>query len=841
MAGNPTATVVFLLLAAAASLCTAANVSYDGRALIIDGKRRILVSGSIHYPRSTPGMWPGLIKKSKEGGLDIIETYVFWDMHEPVRGQYDFTGRNDLVKFIKLIGKAGLYVHLRIGPYVCAEWNYGGFPLWLHFLPGIELRTNNDVFKSEMQRFTSRVVNLMKMNNLFASQGGPIILSQIENEYGNVESKYGDGAKPYIEWAAEMATSMETDVPWVMCQQDDAPYSMINTCNGFYCDKFTPNSPDKPKFFTELWSGWFSAWGIPVPYRPVEDVAFAAARFFQNNGTLLNYYMYHGGTNFGRTSGGPLITTSYDYDSPMDEYGLLRQPKWGHLKDLHKAIKLCENAMVETVGVTTSFGPNLETTVYQLESGACAAFLANLDTESNAKIYFNGNYHDVPAWSVSILPDCKNVVYNTAKVNAITAFTKFVPRTTLNWSWSWFKEPVGISLTGDAFVQPSLAEQIGVTGDRSDFLWYSLRGLNLDANDPLINEASTVLLHVDSVRHGLYAFVNGKLAGGGRSDSIGSRFATDVPLNNLKPGKNNIDLLCFTVGLSNYGAFFDQIPAGIEGPVQINGLSNGSSTIELSKVPWTYQIGLKGEQLGLSNGGSEQWVSEPAFPKNTPLTWYKTQFSAPAGNSPVAIDFTGMGKGQAWINGNGIGRYWPAYVSPPEGKCTDNCDYRGEYSQGKCLKGCGKPAQQQYHVPRSWLKPTGNTLVVLEEIGGDPTMISIATREIGLICGAVSESYPAPLDLWDSNYLTRVTKPTLLLECPYQSQVIKELQFVGYGNPQGKCGSFSQGQCRSNRATTVVNKYCMGKQKCSIEMTLENLGDPCPDIYKTLAVEAYCG
>ncbi|KAL7153833.1 hypothetical protein ABFS83_04G195000 [Erythranthe nasuta] len=840
MAGIPTAAVVFLLLAAA-SLCTAANVSYDGRALIIDGKRRILVSGSIHYPRSTPGMWPGLIKKSKEGGLDIIETYVFWDLHEPIRGQYDFTGRNNLVKFIKLIGKAGLYVHLRIGPYVCAEWNYGGFPLWLHFLPGIELRTNNDVFKSEMQRFTSRVVNLMKMNNLFASQGGPIILSQIENEYGNVESKYGDGAKPYIEWAAEMATSMETDVPWVMCQQDDAPYSMINTCNGFYCDKFTPNSPEKPKFFTELWSGWFSAWGLPVPYRPVEDVAFAAARFFQNNGTLLNYYMYHGGTNFGRTSGGPFITTSYDYDSPMDEYGLPRQPKWGHLKDLHKAIKLCEYAMVETVGVTTSVGTNLETTVYQLESGACAAFLANLDTQSNAKIYFNGNYHDVPAWSVSILPDCKNVVYNTAKVNAITAFTKFVPRTTLNWSWSWFKEPIGISLTGDAFVQPSLAEQIGVTGDRSDFLWYSLRSLNLDANDPLVNEASTVQLHVDSVRHGLYAFVNGKLAGGGRSDSIGSRFATDVPLNNLKPGKNNIDLLCFTVGLSNYGAFFDQIPAGIEGPVQINGLSNGSSTIELSKVPWTYQIGLKGEQLGLSNGGSEYWVSEPAFPKNTPLTWYKTQFSAPAGNSPVAIDFTGMGKGQAWINGNGIGRYWPAYVSPPEGKCTDNCDYRGEYSQDKCLKGCGKPAQQQYHVPRSWLKPTGNTLVVLEEIGGDPTMISIATREIGLICGAVSESYPAPLDLWDSNYLTRVTKPTLLLECPYQSHVIKELQFVGYGNPQGKCGSFTQGQCRSNRATTVVNKYCMGKQKCSIEMTLENLGDPCPDIYKTLAVEAYCG
>ncbi|KAK9734376.1 hypothetical protein RND81_04G135900 [Saponaria officinalis] len=99
----------------------AINVTYDHRALVIDGKCRVLASGSIHYPRSTPEMWGDLIQKSKDGGLDIIETYVFWDLHEPVRGQYDFNGRKDLVKFVKLVGEAGLYVHLRIGPYVCAE------------------------------------------------------------------------------------------------------------------------------------------------------------------------------------------------------------------------------------------------------------------------------------------------------------------------------------------------------------------------------------------------------------------------------------------------------------------------------------------------------------------------------------------------------------------------------------------------------------------------------------------------------------------------------------------------------------------------------------------------
>ncbi|PKI68930.1 hypothetical protein CRG98_010689 [Punica granatum] len=125
-------------------------------------------------------MWPDLIKKAKEGGLNTIETYVFWNAHEPVRRQYDFSGRNDLVRFIKTIQENGLYALLRIGPYVCAEWNYGGFPVWLHNLPGIQLRTNNTVFMNEMKHFTAMIVDMMRREKLFASQGGPIILAQFK-------------------------------------------------------------------------------------------------------------------------------------------------------------------------------------------------------------------------------------------------------------------------------------------------------------------------------------------------------------------------------------------------------------------------------------------------------------------------------------------------------------------------------------------------------------------------------------------------------------------------------------------------------------------------------------
>ncbi|XP_028113318.1 beta-galactosidase 8-like [Camellia sinensis] len=401
----------------------------------------------------------------------------------------------------------------------------------------------------------------------------------------------------------------------------------INTCNGFYCDQFTPNSATKPKMWTENWTGWFLSFGSAVPYRPVEDIAFDVAQFFQRGGTFQNYYQYHGGTNFGRTTGGPFIATSYDYDAPIDEYGLLRQPKWGHLKDVHKAIKLCEPTMVGTNPTITSLGPNLEgcspfqAGVYKTGSGLCTAFLANVDSQSDAIVNFNGNSYNLPAWSVSILPDCKNVVLNTAKINSVATIPQFT-RQSLNDNvgaseaflsgWSWFNKPVGIS-SNNTFMQLGLTEQINTAAYKSDYLRYSL-----STNS---QGGSQTVLHVESLGHVLYAFINGKLAGSDEGNRGNAKVAIEVPIT-LVPGKNRIDLLSLTVGLQNYGAFFDKWGAGVTGPVKLKGLNNGS-TIDLSSQQWTYQTGLKGEELGLSGGGSSVWVSKPTLPKNQPLIWYK--------------------------------------------------------------------------------------------------------------------------------------------------------------------------------------------------------------------------
>ncbi|XP_050876534.1 GDP-fucose transporter 1 [Lathyrus oleraceus] len=146
-------------------------------------------------------------------------------------------------------------------------------------------------------------------------------------------------------------------------------------------------------------TGVYTDFGSGISHRPIEDLAYSVARFIQNRGSFVNYYMYHGGTNFGRTSSGLFIATSYDYDAPIDEYGLVNEPKWGHLRDLHKAIKQCEPALIAVDPTVTYFGKNLEAHVYYISSSVCVAFLANYDTKSAATVTFGNSHHDLPPWS----------------------------------------------------------------------------------------------------------------------------------------------------------------------------------------------------------------------------------------------------------------------------------------------------------------------------------------------------------------------------------------------------------------------------------------------------------
>lgn len=162
----------------------------------------------------------------------------------------------------------------------------------------------------------------------------------------------------------------------------------------------------------------------------------------------------------------------------------------------------------------------------------------------------------------------------------------------------------------------------------------------------------------------------------------------------------------------------------------------------------------------------------------------------------MALDMSTMGKGEVWINGQSIGRYWPAYTA--RGRCVD-CDYAGNFDEKKCRGSCGEPSQKWYHVPRSWLKPRGNLLVVFEEMGGDPSGITLLKRVVNSVCA----------DIYDKQPTMELTpgRPKAHLWCPPGKRISKIL-FASYGTPKGRCGWYSEGTCHAHKSYDAFQQVC---------------------------------
>ncbi|XP_065036544.1 beta-galactosidase 11-like [Musa acuminata AAA Group] len=798
---------------------TSQGVTYDRRSLILNGRRELLFSGSVHYPRSTPEMWPEIIASAKHGGLNVIQTYVFWNLHEPVQGQYNFQGKYDVVRFIKLIEKKGMYATLRIGPYIEAEWNYGGFPYWLKEVQNISFRTDNPPFKYHMKRFVEKVVSLMKDEKLFASQGGPIILSQVENEYNNVAHAYKDAGLRYVRWAGNMAVDLKTGVPWVMCKEKSAPGPVINACNGRNCgDTFeVPNNSTKPFLWTENWTAQYRVFGDPPSQRSAEDLAYSVARFFSKNGTLVNYYMYHGGTNFGRSGSSFAMTRYYD-EAPLDEFGLHKEPKYGHLSHLHHALRLCSKALLWGVSSVQTFDiDGFEATVYENPGmKACAAFLSNSNRKIEGTVNFKGTDYYLPRRSISILPDCKTVAFNTQKViSQHNARTFHVAKeSSMNNQWQMHKDH--IPRFRDTRVRSrSTLELFNMTKDTSDYLWYTTSFRLEDDDLPRRHDIRPVLL-VSNLGHAMHAFVNGRHAGSGHGTNIEKSFVFHQPIA-LGAGINHVTILCMTIGLPNSGSYLEHRIAGVH-TVVIQGLNTG--TLDLSQNGWGHQVGLVGEKLGIFNEKGVNNVNWTQAQNDMPITWYKRYFDAPSGNDPVALDLTSMSKGMVWINGESIGRYWVSYLNPLQ-----------------------KPSQSVYHVPRSLLKPKDNLMVVFEEHRGKPEGIVMMTVKRDNICTFVSELFPgqASSSLRESSKLGTVAHPEARLKCTGK-KVIHSIAFASFGNPEGLCGNYSRGSCHAPQTKAVVEKACLGKKNCALSMSYEAYGADinCVGTTGTLAVHAKC-
>ncbi|RRT48638.1 hypothetical protein B296_00052956 [Ensete ventricosum] len=338
-------------------------------------------------------------------------------------------------------------------------------------------------------------------------------------------------------------------------------------------------------------------------------------------------------------AGGPYIVTSYDYDAPLDEYGNIRQPKWGHLKELHASVKQMEEALTYGKVFEDHLGNGLTFSGDGLVPGC---FLSNQNSTSDANISFQGTNYFLPAWSVSILPDCKEEVYNTAK----------------------------IGLDGEV-------RKLQLDEER----WYS-------------------------------------------------------------------------------------------GAIQ-------------TYRPFT----CKGEELMLLLH-----------------LLLKTTFQAPLGSEPVVVDLLGLGKGEAWVNGNSLGRFWPNFTAGAYG--CNQCDYRGNFQSDKCRTACGEASQRWYHVPRSFLKRgEPNTLTLFEEAGGDPSHVNFQTVTVGTACNSAGEG------------------DVLSLSCQ-GGRTISTVDFATFGEANGTCGAYVSGGCGSDEAVAILKDACLGRESCSIKIS-DKIGTSC--------------
>ena len=315
------------------------------KTFLLDGKPFIIKAAELHYPRIPRPYWDQRIKLCKALGMNTVCLYVFWNAHESEPGKFDFTGQNDLAEFCRLCQKNDMYVILRPGPYVCAEWEMGGLPWWLLKKKDIRLREDDPYFLERVGIFEKAVAE--QVRHLTIGNGGPIIMVQVENEYGSyginkkyvtavrdiVRENFGDITLFQCDWASNFTNNGLEDLVWTMNFGTGADIDS-------QFEKLKKLRPDSPLMCSEFWSGWFDKWGANHETRPAANM-IAGIDEMLSKGISFSLYMTHGGTNWGHWAGAnspgfaPDVT-SYDYDAPISESGQTTPKYWELRKTLAK-------------------------------------------------------------------------------------------------------------------------------------------------------------------------------------------------------------------------------------------------------------------------------------------------------------------------------------------------------------------------------------------------------------------------------------------------------------------------------------------------------------------------
>ena len=658
-------TILLLLL----SLCMvgkAQNHSFaagDGT-FLLDGKPFVVKAAEVHYPRIPRPYWEHRIKMCKALGMNTLCLYVFWNIHEQREGEFDFSDNNDVAAFCRLAQKNGMYVIVRPGPYVCAEWEMGGLPWWLLKKKDIKLREQDSYFMERVRIFEQKVGE--QLAPLTIQNGGPIIMIQVENEYGSygedkayvsairdcLRSIYGQQMALFqCDWSSNFEKNGLDDLVWTM-----------NFGTGANIDeqfrRLGELRPNAPKMCSEFWSGWFDKWGARHETRKADDMVSGIDEMLSKN-ISFSLYMTHGGTSFGHWAGAnspgfaPDVT-SYDYDAPINEYGQATEKYWLLRETLQKY------STTKLPAVPKAPMPIVTVSKFQLTE-----FSSMLNGED---------------------PDLKIPI------------RKGNPNTLEEMDMGWGSMLYMARL-------PEISEQSVLTGDFHDFA---------------------------------QVFINGKYIG--KIDRVKNERSLTLPP--IKKG-DELEILVEAMGRINFGRAIKDFK-GVVGDVTI------SSVIDHVEITWKpqewLQYGMTDDyrkalnafkynndytkpDTGVRVGASVMW-NKDGLDLVTKRGYYRGYFNL----KKVGDTFLNMetwGKGQVWVNGHAIGRFWS--IGP----------------------------QQTLYVPGCWLKKGKNEVIVLDVVG--PREIAIWGQdhpELDKLQLEKTNKHNNPGDRPDLNSATPVWKST---------------------------------------------------------------------------------
>ena len=594
--------------AGASAADKAGTFTTGDKTFLLNGKPFIVKAAELHYPRIPRPYWEHRIKMCKALGMNTVCLYVFWNIHEQREGEYDFNGQNDIAEFCRLAQKNGMYVIVRPGPYVCAEWEMGGLPWWLLKKKDIRLREQDPYFMERVEKFMAKVGE--QLAPLTIQNGGPIIMVQVENEYGS----YGED-KPYVAAIRDIVRKSGFDkVTLFQCDWasnftrnglDDLVWTMNFGTGSNIDDQFSrlrELRPQSPLMCSEFWSGWFDKWGARHETRPAEAMV-ANIDEMLSKGISFSLYMTHGGTSFGHWAGAnspgfaPDVT-SYDYDAPINEYGAAT-PKYYTLRETMQ--KYADGKL-----------PSVPKPAARLIS--------------------------VPKFTLS---EYVPLLYGTDKVN-----TSRNPLTFEELDMGW----------GTVVYTTTLPE---------------------------INTSS--VLHLDGAHDYAQVFVDGKYIG--KSDRVRNENTVTMP-----PVKKGSQLTVVVEGMGriNFGRAIKDFK-GLTGDVTMRADVDGDEVTwnlkdwTMRTLPDGYDDALKAIAAKDKGAKQEQLIDSRAG-------YYRGYFNLKK-TGDTFINMETWGKGQVYINGHAIGRFWS--IGP----------------------------QQTLYVPGCWLKKGKNEIVVLDVVGPKQTEV----------------------------------------------------------------------------------------------------------------------